>query len=260
MAESADVIYEKGKLYHLAIADLQHDPDQPRKYFDEQALNELKASIDKHGVLEPVLIRKGTNGGAMLISGERRCQAAKLAGWRDIPAVFTDGDPREISIVENLLRENLTAIEEAEAIEQLRTQHNYELSDLSITLGKSVPMLSEILSLNKLPDEVKDDCRNDPKTARSILVEIAKKKSPATMISLYTRYKESGLTRGEIRKKSRAAKLIGAPAALTYISLCAEKIDTLDFAALDQMQKDSLLQDLTKLRSSISKIFKLLKT
>ena len=178
MAESAEVIYEKGKLYHLPIANFQHDPDQPRKYVDEQALNELMVSIKKHGVLEPVLFRKGTDGGAMLVSGERRCQAAKLEGWRDIPAVYTDGDPMEISIVENLLRENLTAIEEAEAIDRLKTQHNYELSDLSATLGKSVPILSEILSLNRLPDDVKNDCRNDPKVVRGILVEIARKKTP----------------------------------------------------------------------------------
>jgi len=252
MVEAARVIYRNGKLYHIPIADLQPDPDQPRKYLDKHALNDLKVSVVKHGVLEPVLVRKGANGGGLLlVSGERRYQASILAGCQTIPAILTSGDPMEISIVENLQREDLTAIEEAEAIERLKTQHNYRLSDLSAALGKPDATLSEILSLNRLPDDVKDDCRNDPKTARGILAEIARKKDPAAMTALYNKYKESGLTRGEIRKKPRIAKLVSAPVALTYIGACAEKIDLLDLAALDQAQKDSLLADLTKLRSSV---------
>ncbi len=211
MADSAQVTYEKGKLYDLNIADLHPDPEQPRKYFDEEALAELKASIEKHGVLQSVLVRLGTDAALLLVSGERRYQASLLAGCQTIPAVFTTGEPAEISIVENLLRENLTAIEEAEAIERLRALHDYALADLTTVLGKSASTLSEILSLNKLPAEVKDDCRNDPKAGRSILVLIARQKSPEKMAALYTKYKESGLTRGEIRKKSAKPKLAGAP-------------------------------------------------
>ena len=148
MAKATPLTYEKGKLYDLALTGVQPDPDQPRKYFDEQALTELKASIEKHGVLQPVLVRQGADGALLLVSGERRYQAAKLANCPTIPAVFTDGEPAEISLVENLLRENLTAIEEAEAIDRLKTQHNYLLSDLSAVLGKSDSTLSEILSLN----------------------------------------------------------------------------------------------------------------
>lgn len=260
MADSAQVTYEKGKLYDLAIVDVQPDPEQPRKYFDEQALAELKASIEQHGVLQPVLVRQGADGGLLLVSGERRYQAAKLAGCQTIPAVFTDGEPAEISIVENLLRENLTAIEEAEAIDRLRMQHNYLLSDLSAVLGKSDSTLSEILSLNKLPDEVKNDCRNDPKAARGILVEIAKKKDSVTMTALYTKYKETGLTRGEIRTKPRTPKPADAPVDLSFVSLSAEKIDSLDLAKLDQAQKDLLKAELTKLRSSAYQKLKLLKS
>jgi ParB family chromosome partitioning protein len=188
MADSAQVTYEKGTLYDVNIADLQPDPDQPRKYFDEQALAELKASIEKHGVLQPVLVRRGADGALLLVSGERRFQASKLAGCQTIPAVFTTGEPAELSIVENLLRENLTAIEEAEAIEKLRALHDYALSDLTTVLGKSVSTISEILSLNKLPAEVKDDCRNDPKAGRSILVIIAKQKTPQKMVALYPKF------------------------------------------------------------------------
>jgi len=260
MTGTAQVVYRKGKLYHIPIANLQPDPDQPRKYFDDKALNDLKASIEKHGVLEPVLVRRGANGdGLLLISGERRHQASKLAGCETIPAIITDGDPMEISIVENLQREDFTAIEEAEAIERLKTQHRYHLNDLSAALGKSHSTLSEILSLNKLPDEVKNDCRNDPKASRRILVEIARKKSPAAMITLYKKYKEQGLTRGEIRKRRRAIKPAAAPFNLSYINLCAKKIDMLDLATLDPAQQDSLLIELSKMHIFFAKKIKVIK-
>jgi ParB family transcriptional regulator, chromosome partitioning protein len=241
--------YEKGKLYDLTLEEIQPDPEQPRKFFDIQALEELKASILKHGVLEPVLVRQ--NGGIplLLVSGERRYQAAKLAGCATIPALLTDGDPVEISIVENLLRENLTAVEEAEAIDRLKNQHDYQLSDLSAMLGKSDTNISEILSLMKLPDEVKNDCRNDPKAIRGILVEIAKQRTTEKMVALYAKYKESGLTRGEIRKATAKQKPADAPINLAFINSCTERISALDLTKLDDSQMVALRDSLEKLRS-----------
>ena len=245
--------YEKGKLYDLPLEELQPDPEQPRKYFDTVALEELKTSIQKHGVLEPVLMRQNGGGPLLLVSGERRYQAAKLAGCATIPALLTDGDPVEISIVENLLRENLTAVEEAEAIDRLKNQHDYQLSDLSAVLGKSDATISDILSLMKLPDEVKSDCRNDPKAIRGILVEIAKQKSTEKMAALYAKYKESGLTRGEIRKATAKQKQADLPINLTFITACTDRITALDLTKLDDDQKLTLRDSLEKLRSSALK-------
>ena len=259
MADPAQVTYEKGKLYDMNIADLQPDPEQPRKYFDEEALAELKASIEKHGVLQPVLVRLSSDGALLLVSGERRYQASLLAGCRTIPAVFTTGEPAEISIVENLLRENLTAIEEAEAIERLRALHDYALADLTTVLGKSASTLSEILSLNKLPAEVKDDCRNDPKAGRSILVLIARQKTPEKMAALYSKYKESGLTRGEIRKKSAKPKLVGAPVDLSYVDQFYDRLYLQDSTVLTVDQKATLTLTLVKLRNMVLQKMKQLK-
>ncbi len=217
--------------------------------FDEQALAELKASIEKHGVLQPVLVRQGADGALLLVSGERRYQASKLAGCQTVPAVFTDGEPAEISIVENLIRENLTAIEEAEAIERLRAQHDYALSDLVSILGKSDSTISEILSLNKLPAEVKDDCRNDPKVFRSILRVIARQKTAEKMIALYQKYKESGLTCGEILKKTAKPKPVDAPIDLTFVDQFYDRLYTLDETKLSADQKEALNLNLIKLRS-----------
>lgn len=259
MVATTQTSYEKGKLYDLNIADLQPDPQQPRKYFDEQALAELKTSIEKHGVLQPVLVRQDTDGRLLLVSGERRFQASLLAGCLTIPAVFTDGDPAELSIVENLLRENLTAIEEAEAIEKLRDLHDYALSDLSTVLGKSVSTLSEILSLNKLPAEVKDDCRNDPKAGRSILVLIAKQTTPKKMTALYKKYKDSGLTVGEVRKKTAKQKPADAPVDLSFVDQFYDRLYLLESSTLTAEQKAALNLNLVKLRGMVYQKLKLLK-
>ena len=258
MANAVQVTYEKGKLYDLNLADVQPDPEQPRKYFDEQALSELKASIEKHGVLQPVLVRQGADGDLLLVSGERRYQGSKLAGLATIPAVFTDGEPAEISIIENLLRENLTAIEEAEAIERLRAVHDYGLAELATALGKSDSTISEILTLNKLPTEVKDDCRNDPKAMRSILVLIARQKTAEKMTALYSKYKESGLTVGEVRKKT-TAKVIRKPLAADDVAAWAEKLDTIIIADMTGEQKTALRLEVEKLRSVAYQKIKLLK-
>lgn len=254
------VTFEKGKLYELDINSVQPDPEQPRKFFDEQALAELAASITSHGVLQPILVREGADGVFIIVSGERRYQASVKAGLATIPAILTDGEPAEISIIENLLRENLTAIEEAEAVERLRALHDYALSDLATALGKSDSTLSEILSLNKLPVAVKDDCRNDPKAGRSILVLIARQKTPEKMTALYTKYKESGLTRGEIRKKTAKPKPAeDAPIDLAFVDQFYDRLYTLDDTKLSAEQKVALNLTLVKLRGMVYQKMKGLK-
>jgi ParB family chromosome partitioning protein len=252
-AADTSAVYEKGKLYELNVSEIQPDPEQPRKYFDEQALADLSGSIAAHGVLQPILVRQGEAGLFIIVSGERRHQAAGNAGLATIPAILTDGEPAEIAIIENLLRENLTAIEEAEGIERLRALHDYTLADLATSLGKSDSTLSEILSLNKLPAEVKDDCRADPKASRSILAEIARLKTPEKMIALYTKYKANGLTRGEIRKQVAKQKPANAPIDLAFVDQFYQRLDKLDATKLSADQQASLTLALEKLCSMASR-------
>jgi len=255
-------VYEKGKLYELPLTSVQPDPEQPRKYFDEQALAELTASIASHGILQPILVRQGTDGLFIIVSGERRYQATKNTGRASIPAIITDGKPAEISIIENLLRENLAAIEEAEAIERLRAVHDYTLADLARVLGKSDSTLSETLSINKLPQEVKDDCRNNPKTLKSILALIARQKTSDKMSALYNKYKENGLTYGEVRKttaKPKPADTADAAVDLTFVDQFYDKLYLLEAATLSAEQKTALSATLTRLRSMVYQKMKQLK-
>lgn len=259
IVDSTQTRYEKGKLYRLPLSQLFPDPEQPRKFFDGQALGELQASIVSHGVLQPILVRDGADGNFIIVSGERRYQAAKNAGLAAIPAIITDGEPAEIAIIENLLRENLTAIEEAEAIERLRRIHDYGFTELATALGKAESTLSEILSLNRLPTEVKDDCRNDPKAARGILTVIARQKTPEKMLALYTKYKESGLTRGEIIKQAARPKTKGPTVDAETLAALCERLDRLDISGLTPEQKSAINLELVKLRSVAYQKMKLLK-
>lgn len=249
----------KGKMYLIDTNRLSTDPDQPRKFFDPQPLSELQASILKHGILQPILVRKIKKGNFCIVSGERRFQAAKNVGLEKIPAIITDGEPAELSIIENLLRENLTAIEEAEALERLRTKNNYGLTDLCAVLGKAESTISEILSLNRLPQEVKDDCRNNPKAVRSILKVIARQKSPDKMIAQYRKYRDSGLVCAEILPKITKRKTDRAQIRPSDIAAIAERIEMLSTMQLTNEQKDSMVFELTKLRAVAFQKIRLLK-
>ena len=251
--------YLERKMYEMDIGILSRDDAQPRKYFDAQAMGELQASIAKHGVLLPLLVRAGENGGFVVVSGERRYQASLAAGLSTIPVILTHGDPVEISIVENLLREDLTAIEAAEAVDHLKNSHNYLLSDLAGVLGKAESTISEMLSLNRLPATVKDDCRNDPKASRRVLAEIAKQSTVAKMTAMYQKFKANGLTRGEIRSKIAKEKLAPAPVDLNFIGKFTKNLGMLEIEKLDPIQYRAFMADLGALRLEVNKKFRTLR-
>ena len=246
-----DPKYETGKLYPLPISLIDVDLNQPRHHFDQEGIAELSSSIQEVGVLNPILVRQTDDGRFLIVAGERRYRAAGLAGMTTLPAIVIAGDPLEIAIIENLQRENLTAIEEAEAIGSLKNAKGYQLGDLSKLLGKSESVLCNLLSLNKLPDFVKDDCRNDPKTARGILAEIAKQTTPEKMEALYRKYKESGLTRGELRAATAKAKQKETAINLAFVAHCAKLLGALDLEKLEPAQSQSLSIDLDSLRLEI---------
>ena len=179
-------LYEKGKLYDISIADLRPDPNQPRKSMDSQALNELTASIKTHGIIQPLLFRVAPDSTTLIIvAGERRYKAAQEAGLTAVPGICVEGNPSEIALIENMLRQDLTPIEEAEGLQSLMTEQKYTQEQLGTIIGKAQNTLSEILSLNKLPQEIRDDCRADRTISRASLITIAKKKQARGMTTAY---------------------------------------------------------------------------
>ena len=238
--------FEKGKLYNLPIIDIRRDPDQPRKYMDAQALEELAASIKQLGILQPVLFREGdrSQGYVFLVAGERRFAAAKIAGLLSIPGMYVEGSPAEIALVENLQRQDLTVIEEAEALGRLVDNMNYTHEQAAGVIGKSRQAVTDIMALNNLPKEIRDDCRNNAKCPRQILIEIARKKQDRSMLSLYEKYKESGLTSGELHRERRVheakTELEIVKGAVKNLNAMKTRISKLELAAFGEEDKTRL--------------------
>lgn len=187
---NANNVYEKGKLYHLSLNDLLADPNQPRKLMEAKALDELTASIMKHGILSPILFRRHEDGNLIVVAGERRIAAARKAGMTTIPAMYVDGYSSEIALIENLMRQDLTAVEEAEALQRLVEQQKYTHEQLSGIIGKARTTISDILLINRLPLEVRNECRGNRVISKNILIEIARKKQDRAMLTAFNSYME----------------------------------------------------------------------
>lgn len=142
----------------LAINEIVPNKEQPRKTFDEGALQELADSITQHGVLQPLLVRPLTTGGYQLIAGERRWRASRIAGLKEVPVIIrelSDTEAMEIAIIENLQREDLNPIEEAEGLQALIDKCNYTQEQVATSVGKSRPAIANSLRLLRLPEDVR---------------------------------------------------------------------------------------------------------
>lgn len=148
----------KDEIVELNIADIRSNPYQPRKSFDEQALNELAESIKEHGLVQPIIVKKSIKG-YEIVAGERRTKASKIAGKTTIPAIirdFNDTQMMEIALIENIQRENLNPIEEANAYEKILTAENITQEELAKKFGKSRSYITNILGILRLPENIKN--------------------------------------------------------------------------------------------------------
>ena len=146
-----------GDIVEINIADIRSNPYQPRKVFDEAALNELAESIKEHGIVQPIIVKKSIKG-YELIAGERRTKASKIAGKTTIPAIireFNDQEMMEIALIENIQREDLNPIEEAEAYENIIKANNLTQEEVSKKFGKSRSYITNLLGLLRLPEKTK---------------------------------------------------------------------------------------------------------
>lgn len=142
----------------LAVNDIIPNKEQPRKTFDEAALQELADSIKQHGVLQPLLVRPLTTGGYQLVAGERRWRASRLAELKEVPVIIkelSDTEAMEIAIIENLQREDLNPIEEADGLQALIDKCGFTQEEVATSVGKSRPAITNALRLLRLPEEVR---------------------------------------------------------------------------------------------------------
>lgn len=145
------------EIVEIKISEIRSNPYQPRKIFDEEALNELASSIKEHGIVQPIIVKKSIKG-YELVAGERRTKAAKIAGLKTVPAIVKDFDDEqmmEIALIENIQRENLNPIEEAMAYDSILKSSNITQDELAKKFGKSRSYITNSLGLLRLPDDTK---------------------------------------------------------------------------------------------------------
>jgi ParB family chromosome partitioning protein len=210
------------------------NPQQPRKDFETNSLNDLAASFKKSGVLQPVVVRKGAQG-YELIAGERRWRAAKLAGLPKIPAVIreaSDAESLELALVENLLREDLNPMEEAQAYQKLLADFSWTQEDVAARVGKDRSSVANCLRLLRLPDAIQADLRAGRLTmghARALLsldtaVEQLKLRDEILAHSWSVRATEEGVQKKSAILRRRAPRRSPEIAALE--DMLREKLST----------------------------------
>lgn len=221
---------------------------QPRGYFDEDKLNELVQSVKENGVIQPILVRtQDTEGRYQIIAGERRWRACKQAGIDKIPAVIrelSDREALEVALVENIQRQSLTAIEEADGYKKLQEEFGYTQEKLAANLGKSRSHIANMLRLLQLPDEVKDIINTGALSmghARALI-------SSENPIELAYKIIEEGLSVREAEKYAAGRGKVGGGAKAPNIKPKREPI-VQNYTSQAPQEKDS---DLLILESSLS--------
>lgn len=248
--------YDEGSMLSVDIDLITPNPEQPRHYFNPESLAELSQSIKQKGVLQPVIIRKGDDGKVLLIAGERRYRAAKMAGLKKIPAILSKGNPLEIAIIENLQRENLSPIEEAEALARLMKEFKYTQEQLAEVVGKARSTITEILSINRIPDNLRELCRTSD-IPKSHLIEVAKQETPRLMKALLNDIENNDLKTSHLRQKTRPKLSAVLPEkaavdiALDRINKLVEAILKIDFDSMNKAEKKKISKALEELNDAL---------
>lgn len=190
----------------VPIDTIDPNPDQPRQAMGDLA--ELISSVKEKGIIEPLIVRQ-RGARFQIIAGERRYHAASQAGLQELPVVIRDvddGEMLELALIENIQRKDLTPFEESEAMQGLASRFGYTHEDLAKRLGKSRTTITEALSLNSIPPEVRKICRLAGITNRSLLLQVVRQGDPQKMLALVEKIASQGATREQLRKDAEQEK------------------------------------------------------
>ena len=198
----------------LKISDIEPNRTQPRKEFNDAALAELADSISQHGIIQPLLVRPIFGGGYQIVAGERRWRAARMAGISEVPAVIremSDGEVMELALIENLQREDLNPVEEAQGYQSLIDTYGLTQEETAKTVGKSRPTVTNALRLLNLPKEILDMV-NSGKISAGHARTLLSFQNPDAMRKAAKLAAEQGISVRELEKMGKKAneqELIG---------------------------------------------------
>ena len=252
--------YEDGKFLRVKIDLIRSNPDQPRRYIDPDKLNELADTIKRKGLLQPLIVQIDENRDYTLIAGERRLLACKMAGVTRIPVIVKTGERAELALIENIQREDLNPVDEAEALNALMINCRCTQEELASKIGKARSTVVETLSLNKLPQEIKEACRRADNFSRRQLVEIAKQETQEAMFSLFEQARRDGLKSDELRRMTRNSGQEKSPVEpikkMKNFSRFVQKIDP---SMYDEEKKDEIVTELNLLIENLKHMLNQLK-
>ena len=222
------------QIIELKLTQIVPNPDQPRKTFQEESLAELADSIKQHGLIQPITVqhRDEEADTYLLVAGERRFRAFERLGRDTIPAIITTGNAEEIALIENIQREDLNPLEEAEALERMMERHRYTQEQLGQIIGKSQANVSKALGILTLPETIKAEYRTQPLIGKWVLIEIARMKSEADQLAAWNAVKEGHLT---TVKTVKAARLVHKPTSPETLVVTAMKNGKRFLKSLDDL-------------------------
>ena len=199
--ENVELTTDSDKIVEISLEEIKKNPYQPRTVFNEEKLNELKESIEKNGLLQPIVVKKAVKG-YYIIAGERRFRAFELLGKKTIPAIIKEMSDEEMmifAVLENLQREDLSSLEEAESYKNLMDKMDLTQEELAKKLGKSRPYIANSLRLLKLPTEIKVELEKGIISAAHARTLLALKTKKA-MLEVCNRVKERQMSVRELEE------------------------------------------------------------
>lgn len=234
------------RIIEIDLSKIDPNPDQPRKTFNQESLRELATTIEKHGLIQPITVKKvDSNDRYVLVAGERRLRAFELLKRTSIPAILTMGNADEIALIENIQREDLDPLDEAEAFELMIKRHGYTQEQLGTIIGKAQNTVSQTLILLKLPTIIREQYHTVPHVNKSILVEIARLKDENQQIKLWNQIAQGKLTTVKATRKGQAMKSkMDIPAVNTVVRTGNKLVKSLEY-----LEKTAVSLDLGSYRS-----------
>jgi len=236
--------YKKGQIYQIELDQLIRDIDQPRKHFDASELEALKQSIEEKGLLYPILFRVDENDCNIIVSGERRFKAYQALGKEKIPAMVVGSEKYdEVALIDNILRVDLSPIDESEALNNLKTKYSYTQDQLGTLVGKAQNTISDILGLMSLSEDIRNEARHIKELSRTTLLKIARIKRPTSQRKAYDALVASFSTP---KKEIKRPRLTVTKKTITATDNTLKCLKSIDLGTLgdDREMVVSKLQDL----------------
>ena len=193
--------YKKDKIHNIPVSELSTEGN-PRQSIDEAELEDLKTSIEEKGLIYPIIFRIDEGGNKVVVSGSRRLRAFQALGRETIPAMILENKKfDEIALLDNVQREGLHAIDEAEALDKLKSKYEYSQEQIGNLLGKAQNTISTITSLMKIPEDIRNEARHIKGLSRNVLLKIAAIKRPTSQRKAYDALVASlGVEKKEIKR------------------------------------------------------------